>query len=380
MPVKIARAQRSVSIVGVYQTRQARRLEGATSASLNLEAVNGALEDAGLRIGDVDGFNIGIGLSNEASETFAYEANAGYFWVGKAVAGPDAIIEASLAIAAGLCEVVVISSAQAGLFTDRESTAPWTRPSHEFIETWGLHTPAEWALLAKRHMHLYGGTPEQGAYIASVIRNNGHANPEAVYFGRGPYTPEDILRSRPIADPYRLLDCAMTAEGGAAMVLTTSERARDLKGTPVALLGGGYESWGPEYTFPPTYERKGLLGQRSADLAFAQAGIEREDVDVLELYDNFSWEIVRYFEAYRYCGIGEGADFALSGVIEPGGKFPIVTDGGTMSHSHTGVSQILQRPIQAVRQLRGTSSVNQVEGAEVALAAWPYGVVLLGKG
>lgn len=372
-----AHALQDIAIVGVYQTRQARSLEGETSLSLTAESVRGALADAGLGLSDVDGLNVRVGMEG-ASEDFGYQLGLGFFWAGKTMPGPDAVIEAALAINAGMAEVVVLASGQAGLYSDKSATAPWTRPSHEFIETWGLHTPVEWALLAQRHMHLYGGTEEQSAYIAALIRNNGHINPEAVYYGRGPYSPEDILASRMIASPYRLLDCAMTAEGGAALVLTTRERAADLRQRPVRLLGGGIELWGPEYTYPPTYERKGLLGRRAADTAFAQAGIGREDVDVLELYDNFTWEIVRTLEAYRYCEVGEGADYATSGVLEPTGRHPIVTDGGTMSHSHTGESQILQRVIQATRQLRGQSRVNQVRDAEVALAAWPYGLVLLG--
>jgi len=163
------------------------------------------------------------------------------------------------------------------------------------------------------------------------------------------------------------------------MVLTSADRARDLKATPVRIIGAAAEQWGPEYTYPPTYERKGLLGRRSADLAFGQAGIRREDVDALEIYDNFSWEIIRALEAYRYCDLGEGGDFVTSGVIEPNGKLPISTDGGLMSYSHSGGSQSMQRVIQAVRQLRGTSAVNQVPNAQLALAAWSYSVVLLAR-
>jgi acetyl-CoA acetyltransferase len=126
-------------------------------------------------------------------------------------------------------------------------------------------------------------------------------------------------------------------------------------------------------------EQKGMLGRRSADIAFGHAGIARDDVDVLELYDNFSWEIVRSFEALGYCEVGEGRDFVRSGEIEIDGKYPIVTDGGLLSHSHTGQSQVLQRVNQAVRQLRGEASANQIANAEIALAFWQFGLVLLGK-
>ena len=369
---------RRAAIVGVFKTPQAKMLPGETSETLTISATCGALTDAGLSMADVDGFNIQIG-SQSASRSFAYQAGSSYFWTGTAHVGPDAVIEAALAIAGGQCEVALISSAQAGMYTDRGSTAPWTRPPNEFIETWGLHTPAEWALLAQRHMHLYGTTEEQAAYVAALIRNNGHINPEAVYFGRGPFTPDDILASRVVAWPFHLLDCSMTSEGGAAMVLTSLERARDLRQTPIQVLGGAAEQWGPEYTYPPTYEHKGLLGRRSADIAFAQAGVGRMDVDVLEIYDNFSWEIIRTLEAYRYCDVGDGGGFVTSGAIDPGGPLPIVTDGGLMSHSHTGGSQSLQRVLQAVRQLRGQATSNQVPNAQVALAAWAYSTMILGR-
>src|SRR5207245_1125326 len=106
------------------------------------------------------------------------------------------------------------------------STAPWTRPNHEFVVPFGMFTAAEFALIARRHMHRYGTTPEQLATVAATIRNNGHVNPEAIYFGRGPFTADDILASRMVADPFHLLDCAMTSEGGCALVMARADRAR----------------------------------------------------------------------------------------------------------------------------------------------------------
>src|SRR5690606_7831529 len=117
---------------------------------------------------------------------------------------------------------------------------------------------------------------------------------------------DDVLASRMIADPYHLLDCATTSEGGSALVLTTAERAADLDARAVHVLGGAWDSWGPTYTHPPTYDVVAMWGRKAGDAAFAQAGIARADVDVFEFYDNFSWEIVRYFEALRYCAVGEG--------------------------------------------------------------------------
>lgn len=372
-------ASRAV-IVGAFNTRQARVLEGENSDTVTLSAIEGALADAGLGIGDVDGLNILPGLDYQnGTRKFGYALGIPFFWVGRAAPGPAAVIEAVSAIESGVCDTVVLAAGEAGLHTDRSTVAPWTRPAHEFIECWGLMTPAEFALSAQEYMTRFSVDPLKVAYVAAVIRNNGACNPEAVYHGRGPFTPEDILASRLIAEPYHLLDCATTAEGGSALVLTTARRARDLPQVPIEVLGGGSESWGPSYTHPPTYDRVGMLGRRAGDRAFARAGIERSDVDVFELYDNFSWEIVRYFEALRYCEVGAGPDFVADGAIEVGGRYPIVTDGGTMSHSHTGESQRHQRVVQAVRQLRGTSAANQVPDARVALVAALGDVVLIGR-
>ncbi|MFE0358911.1 thiolase family protein [Streptomyces nigra] len=371
---------RQAVIVGAFNTRQARKLEGETSDTVTAAAIRGALSDAGLTVGDVTGVNILPGLDYQnGSRRFGYALGIPYFWAGRAMPGAASVLEAATAIEAGVTDVVVLAAGEAGIHQDSASTAPWTRPSNEFIECWGLMTPAEFALSAREYMHRFSVDPAKVAHVAAVIRNNGSRNPEAVYYGRGPFSAEDILASRMVADPYHLLDCATTAEGGSALVLTTAERARDLPECAVTVLGGGSESWGPSYTHPPTYERVGMLGRDAADRAFARAGLAREDVDVFELYDNFSWEIIRYFEAFRYCGVGEGPDFVADGAIESTGRYPVVTDGGTMSHSHTGESQRIQRVVQAVRQLRGTSAANHVQDPKIALVAALGDVVLLGR-
>ncbi|GAA1835741.1 thiolase family protein [Pseudonocardia ailaonensis] len=363
----------------MYNTPQARVLEGQTSESVTLAAITGALDDAGLTVAEIDGLTVLSGLQYRGgADAFGYALGIARFWTGAQVPGPAAVVEAAAAIEAGACDTVVLAGGQAGVYTDRSAVAPWARPAHEFIECWGLMTPAEWALAAQQYLHRFAVPREKIAHVAAVIRNNGSRNPEAVYHGRGPYTAEDVLASRMIADPYHLLDCATTSEGGSALVLTTAERAADLDVHAVRVLGGAWDSWGPTYTHPPTYDRVAMWGRKAGDAAFAQAGIGREDVDVFELYDNFSWEIVRYFEALRYCDVGEGPDLVAGDAIEATGRYPIVTDGGTMSHSHTGESQRLQRVVQAVRQLRGESAANQVAGAEIALVAVIGEVLLLG--
>jgi acetyl-CoA acetyltransferase len=227
-------------------------------------------------------------------------------------------------------------------------------------------------------MTMFGTTPLQMAQAAATIRNHGHGNPEAVYFGRGPFTADDILSSRLVADPFHILDCAMTAEGGCALLLTTAERAVDLRLPPVYLHGGGSDRLGPSYQFPPSFDLRGdpaqpsngYVGQRAARRSFSMAGLRPGDVDVCELYDPFSFEIIRQAEAFGFCEPGEGGDFVTVGPMGPGGSLPITTDGGLMSFSHGGGTvQLLQRVVRATHQLQGLCESDQVPGAEVALCS-----------
>ena len=366
-----------VAIAGVYNTKQARILEGYTSPTITLEAIRGVIEESGIDGAEIDGVSVGGGVLNTGQ--FTYLFGAGPAWRGQGEGrGIAAILEAASAIATGQCTTALVAAGSANVYTARESTAPWTRPGNEFVASWGLFTAAEFALIARRHMHTYGTTPEQLATVAATIRNNGHINPDAVYCGRGPFEPQDILDSRMVADPYHLLDCAMTSEGGCALILTTAERARDAKNKPVYILGGGRDGFGPSYHHPPAFDLKGRagasypngwVGRQAAERSFAMAGIGPNDVDVCEFYDPFSFEIIRQFEAYGFCGEGEGGDFIMDGTIAPGGRFPITTDGGLMSFSHGGAAvQLLQRAIRGVHQLRGQCPTNQVEGAEVAMS------------
>jgi acetyl-CoA acetyltransferase len=379
-----------VAIAGVFNTEQARVLEGHDSRSITFEAGLGAIADAGITLRDVDG------VMGQGGNDFLYQARIGPAWRSASGFGLPGIVDAAAAIAAGSATTVLIAAGSAGVYTERAATAPWTRPAHEFVAPFGMFTAAEFALMARRHMHRYGTKPEALAAVAATIRNNGHVNPEAVYHGRGPFTPQDVLDSRMVADPFHLLDCSMTSEGGCALVLTTAERARDLAKPPVFVLGGSTDHFGPAYQNPPAWDLggnkrpdlvAGTVGRRAAEAAFAMAGLGHEDVDVCEFYDPFSFEIIRQFEAFGFCEEGEGGDFVLSGVIEPGGRYPITTDGGLMSFSHGGAMvQLLQRAIRGVQQLRGECATRQVDGARVAMCtgggsgALFTDVLLLGSG
>jgi len=356
-----------VAIVGAYNTRQARAID-VPETELLLDAVRGGLASSGgLGLGDVDGVNVSSSVRRLHSREAVMLFGGRPCWTGGDI-GIPAVLEAALAISAGLCEVALIATAQALQYTDRVKTAPWTRPSNEFVECFGLFTPAEFALMACRHMHLYGTQPEALATVAATIRNHGARHPEAIYHGRF-CTPEDVLASRMVADPFHLLDCATTSEGGACLVMTTAARARDLDCQPIYLLGGGTDKQGMAYVTAPVWDRYGQVGKRAAAQAFAQAGLTPADVDVLELYDPFSFEIIRQLEAFGFCDEGEGGDFVMNGRIAVGGVCPVVTNGGLLSFSHAGLAQLLQKPISAVQQLRGEYPQALTVGAQVAITS-----------
>jgi acetyl-CoA acetyltransferase len=361
-----------VAIVGVYNTKQAIRLEGRTSDDLTREAFQGALADAGLEPSDVDGFTFhnGVGIPAHVDSHLSRLLGNRPRWTGEKRLGVAAVLEAAAAIASGYCQTVVISVGQAGEFTNRQSTAPWTRADSEFVACWGLHTAVEFALVAKRHMYLYGTLPEQLAEVSATIRNNANINPSAVYFDKGPYTRDDVLNSRMIADPFHLLDCSMTSEGGAALVLTTATRAKALGVRPIYLLGGALESLGgPAYTRPPVFDEVRWVGRWAAAKSFAMAGCQPSEVDVCEFYDPYSFEIIRQFEAFGFCSPGDGGPFVMNGRIRTDGEFPVCTDGGTMAFSHPGLAQTHQKIISAVEQLRGAAGPRQVQDAKIAMVS-----------
>lgn len=371
-PVRSASIRRGpypdVAIVGAYNTLQAKRIPDMTESELVLDAIHGALADAGLTPAAVDGVNVSTWVSQLNPRSVVQWFGGRPSWTGTSHPGVEAVLEAAAAIQTGQCETVVIATAQCGEYTDRAATVSWTRPENEFVECWGLYTAAEFALMAQRHMHLYGTKREALSEVASAIRSNGARHPEAVMYGRT-CTPADVEASRMVADPYRLLDCCITSEGGAAMVLTTRERAKDLDATPISVLGGALDRQGMSYVTAPIWDKVGWVGRRGAKRTFEQCGLGPKDVDFAELYDPFSFEIIRQLEAFGFCGEGEGGDFVMNGRIRIGGELPVATNGGTLSFSHAGVVQLLQKPLNAVLQLRGELPRElTVPNAKVALA------------
>jgi acetyl-CoA acetyltransferase len=366
---------RDVAIVGVYATEQARRIDSTDSMRLTLQAIDGALADAGVKRAEVDGAAVdwpGPGgspgdpasLCRFLGRSLAWTGSDGFF----DNAGVRGMAKAASAIATGLCEVVVLGGAVAGSTAAAGNATVQSSTSNQFRDTWGSFVGPMFAMVAQRHMHEYGTTSEQIATASATIRNNATTNPEAVMYGKGPYTVDDVLASPVICSPLHLLDMCIVAQGGAAVVLTTVERARDLRQNPARILGVGMEYAEAAYLNPPLLRTVGTLGRHACARAFGQAGVTPADVDVFSLYDANAFEILRQMEVIGLCGIGEGGPFAATGALALDGPAPTNPDGGSLAHSWNRTQQMTLRVIEAVRQLRGTA-VNQISGARLAAAS-----------
>jgi acetyl-CoA acetyltransferase len=220
-----------------------------------------------------------------------------------------------------------------------------------------------YAMAARRHMHEFGTTSEQLAEIAVGVREFAGLNPDAMY--RDPITVEDVLQSRLVADPLHKLDCCVVSDGGGALLITTAERARDLRQPPVYVLGAASAQTHWNISQMPDFTA--TAAAQCGPEAFAQAGVSPADVDTIQLYDSFTITVLLLLEDLGFCKKGEGGAFVADGHLRRGGRLPLNTDGGGLSSSHSGMRGIFLL-IEAARQLRNQAGEAQVPDCDVALA------------
>lgn len=270
------------------------------------------------------------------------------------------------AIAHGLAEVVLVvygSTARADLKRRLRTAnlAMSSRGPSQFDAPWGHTLVSKYAMSARRHMHEYGTTIEDLAEVAVSTRANAALNPDAYH--RDPITVDDVQSERMIADPFTKLHCCIRSDGGGAVVVTSEDRARDLAGEPVWVLGTGEAS--SHTTMSEWEDLTRSPAAASGRLAFARAALGPEDVDVCAFYDAFTIMVPMTFEALGFCERGEGGPFAADGRMRVGGALPTNTDGGGLSACHPGMRGVFLL-VEAVRQLRGEAGARQVDGARVA--------------
>ena len=370
------------AIVGIGQTEFSKN-SGRSELQLAAEAVKAALDDAGLSPSDVDGMTtFSMDTSQEIEVARAVGIGDLSFFSRIEYGGGAAIgvmHQAVMAVATGAAETVVVYRA----FNER-SGRRYSLGISEGIVTadlihwswylpFGLLTPASWvAMFTRRYMHEYGCTSLDLAQVAVSARKHAVNNPDAFFYGRS-LTVEEHQSSRMIADPLRLYDCCQESDGGAACVVTSVERARDLPHPP-AVIRGAAQGAGADQENMTSFYRPDISSLPEMDLVSKQvyemSGLGPDDVDAAILYDAFTPIVFFQLESFGFCARGEAKDFVKGGNLEVGGRLPTNTNGGQLSeayiHGMNGVNE-------GVRLIRGTS-VNQPDRADHVLVTGGVGV------
>jgi len=358
----------SVAIAGVYE-HPTRWAPDKSEFQIMAECARGALEDCGLGLGDVDGLfgaSMTMGIMGVVSLAEYLNIKPRYL-DGTNIGGSSFVAHvshAAAAIHAGLCDTALVlygSTAASNAMAIGTGGAGGRDPNAAFVSPYGMTTVGSYALVAQLHQERYGTTSEQLAEIAVTMRRHAGLNPEAKM--REPISVADVLESRLISDPLHLLDCCIISDGGGAVVVTSRERARDLKQRPVLLRGCGEAVCHQEVGAPDLLT---IAARQSGAQALAMAGVEHDAIDLCTIYDSFTITLLVTLENLGFCKPGEGGAFVEGGRIGLGGALPVNPDGGGLSSNHPGMRGIFL-VIEAVRQLRGACGPRQVADAELAL-------------
>jgi acetyl-CoA acetyltransferase len=376
------------AIAGLGVSAQGRNL-GRSSRELQREALDLALADAGLARRDIDGY---VATSAEAFDDLRFHGLAPHFAFSMQSGGATAtlsVLNAIGAILTGQASVVacVYGMAPSGGRMRRAdgTTGGFGTFAYGYPRLYGMiGAGMSHAFHARRHMHRYGTTSEHLGAVAVAQRAHAALRPGTLGYGQ-PITLADHQASRMVVDPFRLLDCCRDTDGGVALLVTSLERARDLRAKPVVVLGAGTGHNIRNWWSADVYDLHDDIAP-AAEAAFGQAGIGVGDVDVACLYDPFTISVIMQLEAYGFCKPGEGGPFVASGAIGLGGAIPTNTGGGQLSGFYaTGFTAVSE----GIRQVRGQGGATQVANAEVALVSghggnggiqntWAHATMLLG--
>lgn len=365
-------------IVGIGESELG-HVPQSTSLGLTVRAALRALADAGLTPHEVDGClskppyqEPTFLFTDQLAATLGLRLRYGHDLHVGGCTPILALADAVRALEAGLCHTVLVAFGE-NMFTHSKTQRPTHGKLHWGYEDWeepfGLvGPPAGYALAAKRHMHCYGTTAEQLGTIAVTQRQHALLNEGAQM--RRPLTLADYLRSPWIVEPFRLPDCSLVSDYGGAFVVTTAERAADLRQKPVAVLGYG-ESHPHRYLMQDEdLTRCGAV--ESGPAALQMAGVTLHDLDFAELYDSFTYTVLVQLEDYGFCAKGEGGAFVEDGHIALGGTLPVNTHGGLLSQAHAdGILHVTE----AAKQLRGQAGPRQVANACIGLVSGGAGVL-----
>ncbi|GGD05086.1 thiolase [Pyruvatibacter mobilis] len=358
--------QKTTAIVGAAETTDLGKIPHLSEIMLHADAALNAMEDAGLKPGDIDG----VATAGENPGTLAYYLGITPKWVdGTSVGGCSFMLHvrhAMAAIEAGLCSTVLITHGESGksrVGVNRGGGRGPTSLNGQFEVPYGvMGPPSMFTIPVLRYLKETGTTMEQLASVAVVQREWAAMNPRA--YMKDPISVDDVLNSRMIAWPFRLLMCCLVTDGGGALIITSADRAKDFPNKPVYILGTGESTETPmvsqmeDFTTSRAFRVAGPEAMRSA-------GITHADVDHLMIYDAFAHLPIYGLEDLGFCERGEAGAFIEAGNTRPGGKLPLNTNGGGLSYMHSGMYGMYALQ-ESVRQMRGTAPA-QVDGAEISM-------------
>jgi acetyl-CoA acetyltransferase len=331
-----------------------------SSLQHHAEAAYNALEDAGLSKADVNGL-LTAGFSTLA--TAEYLGIQPSFTDNTSVGGSSFVIHvahAAAAIRAGYCDVVLITHGQAGRSTRARVPADANLPAAQYEAPYGMiGPPINYALACTRYMHEFGEdrTRQGMAEVAVATRKWANLNPKAVMHDT-PMSFDDYHNSRWVAWPFHLVDCCLVTDSGAAIVVTTAERAAACRKQPVWVLGAAEGHDHNIISMMPSLTS--IIARETGPKALARAGVTHQDIDLTMIYDSFTYTVLLTLEGLGFCGRGEAPDFVANQRTAPGGDFSLNTSGGGLSYTHPGMygSFLL---VEAVRQLRSECGDRQVK-------------------
>ncbi|MYB26418.1 MAG: thiolase family protein [Candidatus Dadabacteria bacterium] len=372
---------KKVVIAGVGETEQG-KIPDKSSFHFLSEASKLAIEDAGIKKDDVDGLVTAFSLVEHTfmhCTTFAdYFGMNPRFFSSVAVGGATAVwmvAEAAMAISSGQAEVVLCvrgDNTLSGISSSGMLALIREMCHAEFEFPYGLTTPGGYALAAQRYLHDWGSRREHLAAVAVTMRK--HAADKENAMNKDPLSIDDVLNSRVIAEPLTKYDCSIISDGGAAFIVTTEDKAKELGiENDLAYLWGMGQGYSHQYlTSLESLDQIYDAVERSGQKAFNTAGIEPRDVDIAFLYDCFTITVLLELEGLGFVPKGEGGAFALEGRMEIGKDLPVNTHGGLLSQAHLGA---MHHVVEATLQLRGDAGSRQVEDPEVAVVHGNGGIV-----
>ncbi|MCC6917871.1 MAG: thiolase [Alphaproteobacteria bacterium] len=357
---------RSVAVVGAAETTGLGIIPGMSQIMLHADAALNAMADCGLKPSDIDG----VATAGESPVAIAHYLGITPTWTdGTSVGGCSFMLHvrhAAAAIESGLCKTVLITHGESG--KSRVGAGGWGGGSPaslqgQFETPYGIAGPPSiFTIPVLRYLKTYGIPIEKLANVAVVQREWAAKNPRATM--KDPITVADVLASRMIAYPFRLLMCCLVTDGGGALILTGAERAKDFPRKPVYILGTGESSETPLISQMDDFNASRAFRVSGAK-AFAEAGIAHADVDHLMIYDAFAHLPLYGLEALGFCKPGEAADYIWERNTAPGGNLPLNTNGGGLSYMHSGMYGMYALQ-ESVRQMRGIAPA-QVPGAKISV-------------